>query len=522
MYERITEEFIDFVTENPTCFHVVQSISEGLKKEGFGALPETEIWDIKPGGCYYTTRNGSSLVAFKVPENDVTGFNIMAAHTDSPALKIKGTRAEIPENAYVKLNVECYGGLLMSTWFDRPLSLAGRVMVREAAGQSGVNAASSGSTSKAIGKTAAKAASRSTSKAALPSYRLVEKLVKIDRDLLVIPSVAIHMNREANKGFEYNPQVDLLPLFGMNVAQEAANVTENSKAKDVAPKASKTQKPSNDKNASESQLLRVLSEELGVDPKDIVDFDLFVYDRTPGRIWGANNEFFSVQHIDDLQCAYSAYRGFIDADTIGSVTADKAKGTKNKIHASMPVLALFDNEEVGSGTKQGANSTFLEDVLSRISEALGYGRQKQNAILAGSFMVSADNAHALHPNHPEHHDPVNRPIMNKGIVIKHAANQHYTTDAVSATLFKEICNLADVPTQEFYNRSDKPGGSTLGNISNSHVSVNSVDIGLPQLAMHSCYETAGVLDGAYMARASKLFFSKTLVVDSKTNSYYFK
>ena len=443
MYEKITSEFINFASENPTCFHVVSAIAKDLKEAGFEELEETKVWKIEQGGKYFTTRNGSSLIAFRVPKKEIMGLNITSAHTDSPALKIKGMQAEMAEGVFLKLNVEYYGGLLMATWFDRPLSLAGRVVVKE-------------------------------------KDKIVEKLIKIDRDLLVIPSVAIHMNRDANKGFEYNPQKDLLPLFAM-----------------ADSKGSK-------KNSS--ALAEIIGKAAKVDPKNILACDVFVYDRTPGSIWGANNEFFSVQHIDDLECAFTAIRALKDA----SVGANQT---------SMPMVALFDNEEVGSETKQGADSTFLDVTLKRIAEVLGYGQQKLNAIIAGSLMVSADNAHSVHPNHPEHHDPVNKPSMNGGIVIKYAANQHYATDAVSAALFKEICNIAKVPYQEFYNRSDRPGGSTLGNISNSHVSMNSVDIGLPQLAMHSCYETAGVKDIEYLAKALKTLFSKSLVTEK---GYQFK
>lgn len=452
MYTRITQEFIDFAMKNPTPFHVVDAFSKDLADHGFAELSEYDPWTLEAGGQYMVKRNNSSLIAFKVPKKDVTGLSMVAAHTDSPAIKIKGMQAEMAEGSYLKLNVECYGGLLMATWFDRPLSLAGRAMVKE-------------------------------------KGKLVEKLVKIDRDLLVIPSVAIHMNRDANKGIEYNPQKDLLPLFSM------VDSTQGKARSSAAAKSNNS-----------SKLAEIISKELKTKPENIISCDLYLYDRTPGTIWGAENEFFSVQHIDDLQCAYSGIEGI-----------KKAKVGKDQ--TSMPILALFDNEEVGSGTKQGADSTFLQDVIDRVFEALGYSKQKQGAIIANSLMVSADNAHAVHPNHPEYHDPVNKPVMNNGIVIKHAANQHYTTDSVSAALFIEICNQAKVPYQEFYNRSDKPGGSTLGNISNAHVSLNSVDIGLPQLAMHSCYETAGVKDTKYLIDAFETFFSKTL---SFKDGYQFK
>ena len=453
MYEKLTSEFIDFATANPTCFHVVNAIAKDLSEAGYEELKETAIWDITPGGKYFTTRNNSSLIAFRAPKKKASGFNIVAAHTDSPALKIKGIKAEMAEGSYLKLNVEIYGGMLMATWFDRPLSLAGRVMIKE-------------------------------------KGKLVEKLLKIDRDLLMLPSVAIHMNRDANKGIAYNPQQDLLPLFAMTGLDGKSAGKAAGKAAD---------------KSNASLLAEVIAKELKTEPKNIIACD-FVYDRTPGRIWGANKEFFSVQHIDDLECAYTAIRALKDASV-------------SSTQESMPMVALFDNEEVGSETKQGADSTFLDDTIERIAEALDWSKQEKLAIIAGSLLVSADNAHAVHPNHPEYHDPVNRPVMNKGIVIKHAANQHYTTDSVSAALFKELCDIAKVPYQEFYNRSDKPGGSTLGNISNSHVSMNSVDIGLPQLAMHSCYETAGACDAASLAKALKVFFSKTLVSDK---GYSFK
>lgn len=446
MYESITHDFIDFAEKNPTPFHVIDAIKEEALMHKAVLLRENKQWDIKPGKTYITKRNGSSAIMWRVPKKRVTGFNIVAVHTDSPALKLKGMKSEISDGPYLKLNVECYGGLLMSTWFDRPLSLAGRVLVKEGKG-------------------------------------IQEKLINIDRDLLIIPSVAIHMNRDANKGINYNPQIDLLPLMGL--------VSEGGKSS---------------KNKTESKLEEIIAHTAGTDPKSILSCDLFVYNRTPGTIWGSDKEFFSVQHIDDLQCSYGAFRGFMDAKLDDNQT-------------SMPMLVLFDNEEVGSGTKQGADSTFLKDVIENISEALNMGKQELNAVVAGSLMISADNAHAVHPNHPEHHDPQNRPVINKGIVIKYAANQHYTTDGVSAALFKEICNISNVPFQEYYNRSDSPGGSTLGNIVTAHLGLNAVDIGLPQLAMHSCYETAGVKDTAFLAKALKTFFSKTIVPE---DGYKFK
>ena len=384
---------------------------------------------------------------------DFSGFQIVSAHSDAPGFKLKGLDAELVEGPYIKLNVETYGGLLLYPWLDRPLSLAGRIMVKERG-------------------------------------RIKSKLVKIDRNLLTIPSVAIHMNREVNKGYEFNPQVDMLPLLGLT--EITANQDNKKSAED------------------EKVLLTLLAETAKVKRENILSCDLFVYDRTPGSIWGLKEEFYSSAHIDDLQCAYTAYRALMEAK------AKKGAAGKN---TAIPMVAIFDNEEVGSLTKQGADSTFLFDVVSRINESCGRTGQDLRRAIANSMMVSADNGHALHPNHPELHDPKNRPVINGGIVIKHAANQKYTTDAVSAALFKEICREAGVPYQEFYNRSDKVGGGTLGNVSNAHVSLNTVDIGLPQLAMHSPYETAGVKDTEYLVKAFKVFFERTLRV---TGGYRFE
>ncbi len=438
MSERLIKEFMSFVEANPTVFHVVDAMAKGLEKAGFSHLDESGDWKLKAGGKYYITRNGSSIIAFTLPGKVFSGFQISAAHSDSPGLKVKGLDADrIEGGPYIKLNVETYGGLLMAPWFDRPLSLAGRIMVKERG-------------------------------------RIKTKLVNIDRDLMIIPNVAIHMNREVNKGYEYNPQVDLLPLLGL--------------------------KEGDGKNA----LLNLLAEKAKTKAENILSCDIFVYDRTKGSVLGVNNEFFATHHIDDMECAYMSYKALVDAK------AKKGNGAKN---SAVSMVAIFDNEEVGSLTKQGADSTFLFDVMSRINEACGRKEQDYRRAVAGSMMISADNAHALHPNHPEHHDPVNKPIINGGIVIKHAANEKYTTDAVSHALFKELCDQAKVPYQEFYNRSDKKGGGTLGNIANAHVSLNTVDIGLPQLAMHSPYETAGTKDPEYLYKVLKLFFEKTLRIE---------
>ena len=322
----------------------------------------------------------------------------------------------------MKLNVEKYGGMLMAPWFDRPLSIAGRVIVRK-------------------------------------DGKLEEKLINFDRDLVMIPNLAIHMNREANSGVSYNPQKDVLPLFSMG--------------------------------GSEVSLQKLLSAQLGIEEKDILSHDLFLYNRMEGSIWGAENEFASSGRLDDLQCAFASLKGFMSAQK----------------QECIAVHCVLDNEEVGSGTKQGAASTFLKDTLLRINSGLGRTYEEYLMTLADSFMISADNAHALHPNYTDKADPVNHPLLNKGIVIKYNANQKYCTDAVSAAVFKDLCDRAGVPWQTFVNRSDIPGGSTLGNISNTQVPMNTVDIGLPQLSMHSPYETAGVRDTEYFVKAAREFLA---------------
>lgn len=421
MYYETTKELLAFIKKSPTAFHAVEEMQARLTEDGFQVLSEKEHWKLTPGGKYVVTRNHSALIAFTIPEKESWKFHIIASHSDSPSFKIKENPEIVVEKTYVKLNVEKYGGMLMAPWFDRPLSIAGRVIVRE-------------------------------------NGRLVEKLVNIERDLVMIPNLAIHMNREANNGTAYNPQKDMLPLF-------AAENTDRT-------------------------LLEMIAEQVGADRSDILSHDLFLYNRMPGTIWGADREFVSSARLDDLQCAFSSMEGLLRAET----------------RENIAVHCVLDNEEVGSGTKQGAASTFLKDTLLRINTGLGRTYEEYLMTLAGSFMVSADNAHALHPNYADKTDPVNHPVLNKGIVIKYNANQKYCTDAVSAAEFIELCAKADVPYQTFVNRSDIAGGSTLGNISNTQVAMNTVDIGLPQLAMHSPYETAGVKDTEYLIRvAGELF-----------------
>ena len=421
------KELMSFLDKSPTAFHAISSIKKKLVANGYSELAESEKWELTEGGKYFVTRNDSSIIAFRVPRFNFTGFMISAAHSDSPAFKVK-ENPEIIENGYVKLNVEGYGGMLMAPWLDRPLSVAGRIIVKN-------------------------------------GNKLEVRLVNVDRDLLLIPNVAIHMNCDANKGQTWNAQVDMLPVLGS--ADEA-----------------------------KGSFMRIIAESASVSDSDIISHDLFVYARDKGKVWGGSDEYISSPHLDDLQCVYGCLEGFLGANNSSSV----------------PVLAVFDNEETGSLTKQGADSTFLEDVLKRISLSCSKDEEGYYRAVSSSFMVSADNAHALHPNHPEKADPVNRPAINKGIVIKFNAAQHYTTDAVSCAVYRDLCESNDIPVQVFTNRSDSRGGSTLGNVSNAHVSLNTVDIGLAQLAMHSCYETAGAKDTKHLIDAMTIFYSKTFRV----------
>lgn len=427
----MTKDLKKFLDESPVGLYAAANIRGMLLENGYTECQEGSEWKLVPGGRYFVMRNGSAVIAFQIPkEESWAGFQIAASHLDSPTFRIKSNAEIVVENRYVTLNVEKYGGMLLAPWLDRPLSAAGRVLVRTEDG-------------------------------------IESRLVNIDRDLMIIPNVAIHMNREINNGYKWDMKQDLRPLLaGVQAADKSAE--------DIG-----------------TIFRRLVAEEAGVSPEDVLDTDLYLYNREKASVIGLNGEFISSGRLDDLQCAFGTLKGFLAA----------------RPEKSIAVYCAFDNEEVGSMTKQGADSSFLRCTLERISTALGRSRGEFMASLASSFMISADNAHAVHPNHPELEDPSHRPVPNGGIVIKYSANQKYTTDAVSGAVMKEICSKAGVPVQIFYNRSDLPGGSTLGNISTTQLSLNTVDIGLAQLAMHSAYETAGVKDTEYLVRASEVFFS---------------
>ena len=426
------QDLMAFIKGHPCNFLVVEGQAAQLEQAGYKRLVESAAWSLEPGGKYYVTRNGSALIAFRVPHVAPAGFMIMASHSDSPTLRIKPNPEIDVDGAYTTLNVELYGGALLNPWFDRPLSVCGRIAVRM-----------------------------------LDGVRMLN--VCVDRDLMLIPSLAIHMNREANNGYKLNVQKDMLPLYGGKDAND---------------------------------LLNVVAAAAGVDPDDIIGHELVLYVRDEPRVWGEQREFLSAPRLDDVQCAFASLQGFLESEPA-------AQSCKSAM-TSIPVHAVFDNEEVGSGTKQGAASTFLKDTLQRVVAAISDDADAYVRLVAQSFMLSADNAHALHPNYQEKCDPTNHPHLGGGVVLKHAANQRYTTDAVSEALCRTLASRAGVPLQTFANRSDMPGGSTLGNISSAQVAVRTADIGIAQLAMHSCYETCSAADTAYMVALARQLYMSSL------------
>ncbi len=417
------QELFDFIAASPTPFHGVAQAGALLEQGGFAYLPEGETWRLEPGKGYYTTRNGSSLIAFRLPTEAPKGFMLAAAHSDSPCFKVK-ENAILGEKGCLRLSTEKYGGMLAAPWMDRPLGVAGRVTLR---------------TEKGL------------------------QVKNVDLGVCgLIPSVAIHMNRSANENATYNPAVDLLPLYGEGLEP--------------------------------GSFRQRVAEAAGVEEADLLTTDLYVYNPQAGLEW---NRLIAAPRLDDLQCAYGILKALLQAE----------KGE------AVQVFGLFDNEEVGSETKQGAASTLLNDTLLRICKALGIDDGEYRRLLSHSLMISCDNAHALHPNHPEYADKNHTVELNKGIVIKYNANQKYTTDAVSAGLFRLICEEAGADYQLYANRADMPGGSTLGSIATARVAVNCIDIGLPQLAMHSCYETAGAADTESLIKALTCFYQKSLTAD---------
>lgn len=421
-------DMLKFIDASVTPFHAVKNIAEALELSGYSELSEKDRWKLWPGMKFYTKRNNSSIIAFSLPNGDFKGFKIFAAHSDSPCFKLKENPEMPEETGLIRLNTERYGGMIVSTWLDRPLSLAGRIVYDSKDG-------------------------------------LKEKLFNIDKDLLIIPNVAVHMNSEINKGYEYKLQNDLLPLFATGGSQKTVK--------------------------------KLLSKETGIAEEDILGSDVYLYTRQKGTLLGAKKEFAVSPRLDDLSSAYAGLQGFLSTDT----------GKENYTDDGyVKVFAVFDNEEVGSLTKQGADSSFLQDTLQRVAESLSLSQNTYLGMLADSFLISADNAHAAHPAMLSKADPVNRPKLNGGVVLKFNSEQHYATDGYSAAYLRKLAKKTGVVLQDYSNNSNVRGGSTLGNISTAHVSVATADIGLPQLSMHSAVETMGSNDINDMINLAATFF----------------
>lgn len=427
--KEFARNLIGFIEKSPTAFHSVETSEELLKLNGFKKLDSREEWKLEQDGKYYTTKNSSAIVAFTINTNNLKedGFRIIGSHSDSPSFRVKPNPEMEAEKTYLKLNTECYGGPILNTWLDRPLSIAGRVVLK---GES--------------------------------VLRPEETLVNINKPICIIPNLAIHMNREVNEGVALNKQKDMLPLVGLL----------------------------NDSLEKDNFLLKTIAKELGRKIEEIIDFDLFLYEYEKGMLIGPNEEMISCGRLDNLSMAHASLHALIDAKSLNGVN----------------VVAVFDNEEVGSSTKQGADSNMLLNVLERISLCLGQNREEFFRSLYSSFIISADLAHAVHPNVGEKHDPTNRPVMGKGPVIKINANQAYTSDSQSIAVYKTICKEAEVNCQEFVNRSDVRGGSTIGPISSTHIDIPSVDVGSPILAMHSIRELGCVEDHMDIYKTFKKFY----------------
>ena len=420
MNNSVSQELLKFLQKSPTAFHAVQQMRSELLAVDFTELKENQRWNIECGKHYFVTRNDSSLIAFTIPENGIDKMHILTSHSDSPTFKIKENPEIEVEKHYVKLNVEKYGGMILSSWFDRALSIAGRVAV---AGEHGIES----------------------------------RLVSIDRDLLVIPSLAIHMDRNVNAGKTFNVQEDMLPVYAQ---EDGAGIRE------------------------------LAAGAAGVQPGQIVGQELYLYVREKGHFVGRDGEWILAPRLDDQQCAYGVIQGLLSS----------------RIHNKIAMAAVFHNEEVGSGTRQGADSTFLEDVITWITEAIGISDGGKRRMITNSFLISADNAHGIHPNYESKADPTNQPLLNGGIVLKFHGGQKYTSDAMTSGYLRTLCKGAGVSCQSYHNRSDIAGGSTLGNISTAHVSIPSVDIGLAQWAMHSAMETAGTKDLDALIRLCEHFY----------------
>ncbi|GAB6168354.1 M18 family aminopeptidase [Clostridium carnis] len=430
MEKKLALELIDFLYESPSAFHSVVTIKKMLDNNGFSEVKECEKWNLQSKGKYYVIKNGSALIAFVVGDGKVSeeGFRLIGAHTDAPGFRIKPNPEMIGEGKYLKLNTEVYGGPILYTWFDRPLGLAGKVSLKGAS-----------------------------------PIKPEVKLVNINRPLLVIPSLAIHMNRSVNEGFNINRQKDTLPLLGLI----------------------------NEKFEKDGYLVKLLADELNVKAEDILSFDLGLYEIEKGSLVGMNEELISTGRLDDMWMVYAGIKALVDSEE----------------NSATKVMVCIDNEEIGNLTAQGASSNLLINILERITIALGEDREGFHRTLSNSVMISADLAHAVHPNVPETHDPTNRPVLEGGPVLKMAASGSYSTDSYNAAIFESVCNAAEVPYQKFVNRSDVRGGTTIGPVTSANLTIPVIDMGAPVLGMHSIKELAAVKDNYYTVKAFTKFFS---------------
>lgn len=425
-----TKQLLDFINKSKTAFQGAYEVKNILNQNGFSELKESDSWNLRQGDKHYIMKNDSAIIAFEIgcEEIEEYGFRLIGAHTDSPGFRIKPSAEMMVENNYIKLNTEVYGGPILSTWFDRPLSIAGRVTLK----------------SDNIFK---------------PETRLVD----INKPVLIIPNLAIHMNRSVNDGYEFNRQKDVLPLLAL----------------------------CNEKFEKDNYLINLLAETLNVESENILDFDLFLYDFSEGSVVGLNEELISAGRLDDLWMVFAGVKALTESSKISS--------TK--------VLVALDNEEIGSLTSQGAKSSILENVLERIALGLNKNREEFKRALSNSVMISADLAHAIHPNYTEKCDPTSKPLLGRGPVIKIAASGSYSTDSYAAGIFKGICEKVGVPYQVFVNRSDMKGGTTIGPITASKLNIPVVDMGAPLLSMHSIRELASINDNEYTIKAFTEFFN---------------
>ncbi len=417
------QELFSFIQNSPSCYHAITNMELELNEAGYTKLQEADRWNLEAGGKYYVTSNTSSIIAWELPLGEYNGFHVIASHSDFPTFKLKANPEVKYKEKYTTLSVERYGGPLMAPWFDRPLSIAGRIVVEE-------------------------------------NGMPVEKLVDFGEDCVSIVNIAIHLNREVNNGHAYKMSKDMLPIWAGA--------------------------------GSDKSFMSELAKIAGVEEESILDTELFLYSTQEGRVWGADGEFISAPKLDDLQCAFSSMKAFLNSKSV-----EKVK-----------VCAVFDNEEVGSGTRQGGKSTFLSSVLRRIADNQELGEESFGRLVANSFMLSADNGHAVHPNYAEKSDGINQVHPNGGVIIKYTASQQYTTDAVSGAYVKLLCKQAGVECQPYYNHSDVVGGSTLGNLAVAQVPMKAADIGVAQLAMHSPYETGGAEDTQSLVKVMTAFYNK--------------